>query len=167
MRIFSLSDSCKNYRSGQLRRRAIAVLTAWAAVAALSGAACRAGAQTPNQGPALVLERSHGTIVLEPYAPNILRITMSTEKAAAASVPGYGFVAKPAAEGWTHERDADGSDVYRSARMVVRVAPGDRPKDQLPQAMPLDALNQELRERYFGGGGAGAVRITTHSGDDG
>ena len=37
--------------------------------------------------------------------------------------------------------------------MVVRVAPGDLPKEKLPQPMPLDALNLQLREPYFGGGG--------------
>ena len=29
------------------------------------------------------------------------------------------------------------------------------PNDKLPQPMPLDALNLELREHYFGGGGGG------------
>src|SRR5271170_1535720 len=105
------------------------------------------------QSDPLVLERDGRVISLEPYAPNILRVTMSTDKAAATSAPGYGFVAKPSAEGWTHERDADGYDVYRSARMVVRVAPGNLPEEKLPQTMPLDALNLQLRGEYFGGGG--------------
>src|SRR3984885_7080069 len=105
------------------------------------------------QGGPLVLERAGRTIALEPYAPNILRVTMSIDRAAATGAPGYGFVAKPSAAGWTHERDAEGNDVYRSARMVVRLAPGDLPKDKRPQPMPLDALNLELRHQYFGGGG--------------
>jgi alpha-D-xyloside xylohydrolase len=46
--------------------------------------------------------------------------------------------------------------------MVVRVAPGDLPEEKLPQAMPLDALNLQLREQYFGGGGGGMLRTTTH-----
>lgn len=107
------------------------------------------------QGGPLVLEREGRVISLVPYAPNIVRVTMSIDKAAAAGDPGYGFVAKPSAEGWTHERDAEGYDVYRSARMAVRVAPGDLPKDKLPRPMPLDALNLELRQHYFGGGGGG------------
>ena len=105
------------------------------------------------QSTPLVLERDGRVISLEPYAPNIVRVTMSIDKAAATGAPGYGFVAKPSAEGWTHERDADGGDVFRSARMVVRVAPGNLPADKLPQPMPLDALNRQLREVYFGGGG--------------
>ena len=63
----------------------------------LSGAAMAQG---------LVLEREGRVISLEPYAPNILRVTMSTDRAAATGAPGYGFVAQPSAEGWTHERDA-------------------------------------------------------------
>jgi alpha-D-xyloside xylohydrolase len=107
----------------------------------------------PAQDGPLVLERNGRTISIEPYAPNVLRISMSIDSGAVAAAPGYGFVAKPSAQGWTHQRDAEGYDVYRSTRMVVRVAPGDLPKDKLPQPMPLDALNLELRRHYFGGGG--------------
>ena len=100
----------------------------------------------------LVLQRDGRVISLVPYAPNIVRMTISTDAAAGASDPGYGFVGKPSAEGWTHERDAKG-DVFRSARMVVRVSPENVPDDELPKPMPLDALNSRLRDIYFGGGG--------------
>lgn len=152
MQISSSSNSCKRDRCGFASRPTIA-LTVGTILIALASAACPAGAQTPGQATALVLDRGNGTLVLEPYAPNIVRITMSTDKDAATSAPGYGFIAKPSAQGWTHVRDADGSDVYRSARMVVRVTPADLPKDKLPQTMPMDELNTELREHYFGGGG--------------
>lgn len=99
----------------------------------------------------LVLQRNGRTISLEPYAPNILRVTLSVDRAAAVSPPGYGFLARPSAKGWTHTRDAAGDDVFRSAKMIVRVVPGDLAPDELPQRMPLDALNQQLREKYFGG----------------
>lgn len=104
-------------------------------------------AQQSNQP--LVLEREGRVISLEPYAPNILRVTISTDRAAATSAPGYGIVARASAEGWTQERSADGGEVYRSARMVVHLAPGNRSRDELPQPMPLDALNRQLREQYF------------------
>jgi alpha-glucosidase/alpha-D-xyloside xylohydrolase len=97
----------------------------------------------------LVLERNGRVISLVPYAPNILRITMSTSKAAAIGAPGYGIVANPSTQGWTHEHDAQGGDVFRSQQMVVRVAPGDLPKDKLSQPMPLDALNLRLRNKFF------------------
>ncbi|MBT9330451.1 TIM-barrel domain-containing protein [Paracidobacterium acidisoli] len=129
------------------------------------------GSVAMAQNSPLVLEREGRVISLEPYAPNILRVTMSTDKAAATSAPGYGFVAQPSAEGWTHEREADGSDVYRSSRLVVRVAPAGLPKDKLPQPMPLDALNLQLREHYFGGGGGhgphnDALLVTTAEGKE-
>jgi alpha-D-xyloside xylohydrolase len=115
-------------------------------------AAVLGGAAMAQSGP-LVLERPGRVISLEPYAPNIVRVTMSTDKAAATGAPGYGIVATPSSDGWTHERDAEGYDVFRSARMAVRVAPGTLPEDQQPKPMPLDALNLELRHHYFGGGG--------------
>jgi alpha-glucosidase/alpha-D-xyloside xylohydrolase len=100
------------------------------------------------QHAALVLQRDGRTISLEPYAPNILRVTLSVEPAAVTSPPGYGLEAKPSAQGWAHTRDAQGADIFRSAQMVVRVAPA----GQTPQTLPLDALNRQLREKYFGGG---------------
>jgi alpha-glucosidase/alpha-D-xyloside xylohydrolase len=114
----------------------------------------------------LVLEREGRVISLVPYAPNIVRVTISRDKDAATSAPGYGFVANPSPEGWTHERDAEGADVFRSARMVVHVAPSDSPP---PQPMPLDELNRQLREPYFGGGGGrrphnDALLVTTADG---
>ena len=105
------------------------------------------------QGSPFELERDGCVISLVPYAPNVLRVTMSVEKAAATIPPGPGFVGAPLAEGWVHERDSENNDVFRSPKMVVRVAPGGFPKNKLPQAMPLDALNAQLREHYFGAGG--------------
>jgi len=63
-------------------------------------------------------------------------------KATATACPGYGFEAKPSAEGWIRERDSEGNDVFRSPRMVVRVAPGDLPEEKLPPPMML--LDHEM-----------------------
>jgi alpha-D-xyloside xylohydrolase len=114
-----------------------------------------AGTAAIAQDNPFILERNGSTISLEPYARNILRVTMSTDRAAASTTPGYGFVAKPSAAGWTHERDTDGNEVFRSSQMTVQIAPADLPKEKLPQPMPLDALNLQLREQYFGGGAGG------------
>ena len=108
-------------------------------------------AAVAQSGP-LVLERDGRVISLEPYAPNILRVTLSTDTAGATGTPGFGFVATPSASGWTRERDSEGGDVFRSARLVVRVAPGDLSEEQRPRPMPLDDLNNQLRDEYFGGG---------------
>ena len=114
--------------------------------------ACTLSVPAMAQSGPLVLKRPGRVISLEPYAANILRVTMSTDPSAATAAPGYGFVAAPSSLGWTHERDREGYDVYRSAQMVVRVAP-DLPRDQQPKPMPLDAVNLEQRQHYFGGGG--------------
>src|SRR5215831_1301808 len=60
------------------------------------------------------------TIVLEPYAPNILRVTLSMEAEAAKGTPGYGIIAKPNVAGWIATQ-SDREDVYKSDRMVVTV----------------------------------------------
>ncbi|HSU31695.1 MAG TPA: TIM-barrel domain-containing protein [Bryobacteraceae bacterium] len=139
-----------------------------ASVGALLLALLLSHAASAQTGPP-VLERDGRVISLQPYAPNILRVSMSVDRDAATGAPGYGFVAKASMEGWTHERDAEGDDVFRSARMVVRLAPGNLPKDKLPQQMPLDALNRQLRDLYFGAGGNPALHndallVTTPSG---
>ena len=148
------------------------VAFAWNSLARRLGSVVLAvslGGVTVAQSAPLVLERDGRVISLEPYAANILRVTMSTVKAEATGAPGYGFVAKPSAEGWTHERDAEGGEVFRSSRMVVRVTPGNLPAEKLPQPMPLDALNRQLRDPYFGGGGGqgpfnDALLVTTADG---
>ena len=68
----------------------------------------------------VVLPRQKATVMLEPYAPNIIRVTLSLRKDDALAAPGYGFIAHPDAAGWTHET-TDKGDVYRSSQMVVTV----------------------------------------------
>jgi alpha-D-xyloside xylohydrolase len=114
-------------------------------------AALLAGAAVAQSAP-FVLEREGRVISLEPYAPNTLRVTMSIDKPAAIAAPGYGLIAKPPSGTWAHEQDGEGG-VFRSSRMVVHLAPGNLPKEKLPQQMPLDDFNRQLREQYFGSGG--------------
>jgi len=52
----------------------------------------------------VVLDRGGSTIVLEPYAPNIIRVTLSLLKQPALAPPGYGFTAAPSAAGWSHQQ---------------------------------------------------------------
>ncbi len=77
------------------------------------------GAQAQNPQ-SLVLTSPGETIVLEPYAPNILRVTLSKDAKAATAAPGYGIVATPVATGWTANQ-SDAEDVYKSGRMTVTV----------------------------------------------
>ena len=138
------------------------VTTREIAVALLGILLC--GAAHAQSGP-FVFEGDGRVISLVPYAPNILRVTISRDRAAAMGGPGYGIVAEPNAEGWTREKDGAGNDVYRSARVVVRLAPGSQ-----PQKLPLDALNIKLREIYFGAGNGGpgpredGIEVTTPAG---
>ena len=125
-----------------------AVVLAQAAMALLLVLAPLACADTSDQGNRFVFERDNRTIVLESFGPNVLRVTLSSEKSAAFGLPGYGIVGTRSMGGWTHEQDSAGYDVVRSARMLVRIAPKNLPA---PKAMPLDELNQSLRNRYFYG----------------
>jgi alpha-D-xyloside xylohydrolase len=114
------------------------------------------------------VERAGRTIVVEPYAPNIVRVTLSKSQAMATAAPGYGFVGTPSRAGWTRETEADGGEVFRSGRMVVRLNGGEIPEAERPHRMPLDALNQSLRDHYFGAAGKGpsedVLSVSTASG---
>jgi alpha-D-xyloside xylohydrolase len=80
-------------------------------------AAC-ALAQLPGQK--LELDRPGETIVLEPYAANILRVTLSLKHDPAVAGPGIGFVATPAAAGWEAVQTPQ-ADIYKSDRLMVSV----------------------------------------------
>ena len=67
-----------------------------------------------------MLDRGGSTVVLEPYAENIIRVTISMSKEAALAGTGYGFVASPAAQGWAQDKNQEG-DIYRSGRLLVTV----------------------------------------------
>jgi alpha-D-xyloside xylohydrolase len=68
----------------------------------------------------VALDRDGSTVVLEAYAPNIILVAVSLNKDGAPAALGYGFVATPAADGWTHQQSEKG-DVYRSSRLIVTV----------------------------------------------
>src|ERR1700733_1728436 len=68
----------------------------------------------------LTLQRGAATVVVEAYAPNIVRVTMSLDKARALAAAGYGITARPQSDGWTAE-SGEAGDVLKSSRMVVSV----------------------------------------------
>ena len=74
----------------------------------------------------LTLQRGDATVVVEPYAPNVVRVTLSLLKDRALAGPGYGITAKAQSEGWSAESGASG-DVLRSSQMVVTVSPQGKP----------------------------------------
>src|ERR1035437_5015702 len=86
-------------------------------LAAATLAALLVSGDARAQRPQIVLERDGATIVLEPYAPNVVRVTLSLLKDPATSAPGYGFLASPSVEGWSRQQDAQG-DVRSEERRV-------------------------------------------------
>jgi alpha-D-xyloside xylohydrolase len=70
----------------------------------------------------LSLSRDNATVLVEPYAPNIVRVSISLRREDALAAPGYGIVAKPAPTGWTAGSETSG-DTLRSNRLVVTVSP--------------------------------------------
>ena len=96
----------------------------------------------------LVLERPGQTIVLEPYAPNILRVTLSLQRENALATSGYGFIGTPNNGGWSATR-TDLNDVYSSSRLVATV---ERPH---PPAHPPLPTELDIA-KYFNGSTPGA-----------
>jgi hypothetical protein len=47
-------------------------------------------------------------------------VTLSLNQDGALAVPGYGLVATPAGDDWTHQQ-SEKADVYRSSRLIVTV----------------------------------------------
>ncbi len=80
---------------------------------------------TDAQEGTVVLTRGLSTVVLEPYAKNIIRITLSKVKDKALAPPGYGFIASPVSDGWKKAAGTE-DDVYSSDRLVVKID-ADRP----------------------------------------
>ncbi len=70
--------------------------------------------------PPVILTRKGNTVALEPYAPNILRITLSQSREQAVAQPGWGFVAQPDSKGWQQSQTSEG-DVYQSGALAVTV----------------------------------------------
>jgi len=87
-----------------------------------------------QSGSPVVLDRNGQTVMLEPYAPNVIRVTLSTIKDQATAKPGYGIIAEPSAAGWQHTTAANGADVYASDRITVTVSPAHKrdPNAKLP-----------------------------------
>ena len=110
-----------------------------------------AGVNGWAEAPRLQIDRPGETIALEPYAPNILRVTLSLERKAAVAAPGYGMVAAPAATGWSASQTSR-DELYQSSRMVVSV------EKDLPPAKP--PLPTELDIAKFFNGSTPGAHIT-------
>jgi alpha-D-xyloside xylohydrolase len=72
--------------------------------------------------PLATVDRNGSLVAIEPYAPNIVRVTIALDRGLADSQPGYGIVAKTDAAGWRHSAGQDG-DRFTSSAMSVTVDP--------------------------------------------
>lgn len=104
----------------------------------------------------LSLSRGDATVLVEAYAPNIVRVSLSLRRDDALAGPGYGISAKVAGGGWVAEQGASG-DVLRSSRMVVTVSP--EGKKYVPTGTQADIA------KFFNGSTPG-VGISIKTPDD-
>jgi alpha-D-xyloside xylohydrolase len=72
-----------------------------------------------------VLDRGPATVLIEPYAANIVRVSLSLRREDATAGPGFGILAKPSAVGWTSSSQATG-DEMQSAALRVDVKPASK-----------------------------------------
>jgi len=93
---------------------------------ALSVAAFSA-AGSVSAAPLATVDRYGAFVSVEPYAPNIVRVTIATEGDRSAAAPGYGVIAKADQAGWAHRQNASG-DAFDSSALSVEVAAGAQPK---------------------------------------
>lgn len=111
-----------------IRPRTLRALAAGASLAAFGAAA--------HADPLATLDRNGSLVSVEPYAPNIVRVTIATDRAQVDAPPGEGPNARPDAAGWAHRADASG-DVFASSALTLTVSAQPWPK--APSQM----------ERYF------------------
>jgi alpha-D-xyloside xylohydrolase len=67
------------------------------------------------------LTRGKATVLVEPYAPNIVRVSISLLPAYATAAPGYGITAAPSGAGWQRSTGPSG-DTLTSSMLKVSVA---------------------------------------------
>ncbi|WP_445190973.1 glycoside hydrolase family 31 protein [Sphingomonas sp. Tas61C01] len=109
------------------RRLVRGILATGAAALAMSAA---------DAAPLASVDRNGSIVAVEPYAPNIVRVTISLDRALADAAPGEGPNAKPDATGWSHRRDG-GADVFASPALTLTV-----------NAQPWPKAPTQM-ERYF------------------
>ena len=119
------------------------------ALAGMIAGTALAAAGAAQAEPMAVLDRYGAYVSIEPYAPNIVRVTISDERDLASAKPGYGFTADSDAKGWTHTTGAAG-DVFSAAGLSVEVSPQNwpGPPDQMARyfAPSLPPVSITLRK---------------------
>src|SRR5947209_13064020 len=86
--------------------------------------------------PLATVERNGSYVAVEPFAPNIVHVTIALERDLLDKQPHYGIVARSDAAGWSHASGNEG-DRFGSGALTVTVDP--QPWPHAPSQM----------ERYF------------------
>jgi alpha-D-xyloside xylohydrolase len=86
--------------------------------------------------PMATVDRNGSYVAVEPYAPNIVRVTIALDRTLSDSAPGYGISDKTDTRGWTRSADASG-DVFASSALSLTV-----------DAQPWPKAPSQM-ERYF------------------
>lgn len=86
--------------------------------------------------PLAILDRHGAAVSVEPYAPNIVRVTIALDKGLATEAAGYGISGKADAAGWT-VRSEQAGDVFASPALSLTIDA--KPWPKAPSQM----------ERYF------------------
>lgn len=70
--------------------------------------------------PLATVDRNGAIVAVEPYAPNIVRVTVALDHDLADAAPGYGISAKSNAAGWTHD-SGNAGDNFTSGAVTLTV----------------------------------------------
>ncbi|MBN8807830.1 MAG: glycoside hydrolase family 31 protein [Sphingomonas sp.] len=73
------------------------------------------------------VDRNGALVAIEPYGPNIVRVTIALDRSEVERAAGYGISGTPDQTGWEHRGDASG-DVFASSALTVSVAAQPKPK---------------------------------------
>ena len=73
-----------------------------------------------DAAPLASLDRNGSIVAVEPYAPNVVRVTIAVDRDQADAPPGDGPNAKSDPAGWTHRTEAAG-DVFSSSALTLTV----------------------------------------------
>src|SRR5436190_21761280 len=77
--------------------------------------------------PLATVERDGSYVAVEPFAPNVVHVTIALEPDLIGKTPNYGVVAKSDSAGWSRISGADG-DRFSSGAMTLTVDPQPWPK---------------------------------------
>jgi len=82
--------------------------------------------------PLAFLDRNGSLISVESYAPNIIRVTLGTDKDTTLAAPGVGIIATADARGWKHRVTASGDEFFSDVlSLEVKAQPRPGPPSQM------------------------------------